>query len=198
MENLWLSSLRLHRRALDLSSIQLDGSHTLAKNGGAAIGYQGRKAGRTTNALFLADNQYLPLAVATPQAGNQHDTFELERAFTELCDLLEAAELRLEGPFLNADKAFDVIGLRQACARRDIEVNIPRNRRSADWQTDDDTPLDPELYRRRLVIERLNAWLDGFRTLLVRYETRLQNWLALHWLAFTVLLLRKIAQPTTS
>ena len=190
--------MRLHRRTLDLSSVQLDGSHTLAKNGGAAIGYQGRKAGRTTNALFLADNQGLPLAVATPQAGNQHDTFELERVFAELCDLLEAAELRLEGLFLNADKAFDVSSLRQACARLGIEANIPRNRRSADWQTADDTPLDPELYRRRLVIERLNAWLDGFKALLVRYETSLQNWLALHWLAFTVLLLRKIAPPPTS
>ena len=101
-KNWWLSSLRLHRRTLDLSSVQLDGSHTPAKNGGAAVGYQGRKAGRTTNALFLADNQGLPLAVATPQAGNQHDTFELERVFAELCDLLEAAELRLEGLFLNA------------------------------------------------------------------------------------------------
>ena len=197
-KNLWLNSLRLHRRTLDLSSVQLDGSHTLAKNGGAAIGYQGRKAGRTTNALFLADNQGLPLAVATPQAGNQHDTFELERVFAELCGLLEAAELRLEGLFLNADKAFDVSSLRQACARRGIEVNIPRNRRAADWQTADDTPLDPELYRRRLVIERLNAWLDGFKALLVRYETSLQNWLSLHWLAFTVLLLRKVASPPTS
>ena len=66
-----------------MSSAQLDGRHTLAKNGGAAIGYQGRKAGRTTNALFLADNQGLPLAVATPRAGNQRDTFELERVFAE-------------------------------------------------------------------------------------------------------------------
>ena len=96
---------------------------------------------------------------------------------------------------MNADKAFDVSNLRQACARCGIEANIPRNRRSADWQTDDDTPLDPELYRRRLVIERFNAWLDGFKALLVHYETSLQNWLALHWLAFTVLLLRKIAPP---
>jgi hypothetical protein len=53
-KKLWLASLRLHRHALDLSSIQFDGSHTLAKNGGAATGYQGRKAGQTTNALFLA------------------------------------------------------------------------------------------------------------------------------------------------
>ena len=181
-KKLWLASLRLHRRPFDLSSVQPEGSHTPAKNGGAAIGYQARKAGRTTNALFLADNQGLPLAVATPQAGNQHDTFELERVF---------AELRLEGLFLNADKAFYVSSLRQACARRSIEVNLPRNRRAADWQTDDDTPLDPELSRRRLVTERLNAWLDGFKALLVRYETSLQNWLALHWLTFTVLLLRK-------
>ena len=127
----------------------------------------------------------------------------MERVFTELCELLEAAELRLEGLFLNADKAFDVRSLRQACARRGIEVNIPRNCRAADWQTDDDTPLDPERYRRRLVIERLNAWLDRFKVLLVRYETSLQNWLALHWLAlhwlaFTVLLLRKITLPPTS
>ena len=197
-KNLWLTSLCLPRRTLDLSSVQRDGSHTLAKNGGAAIGYQGCKAGWTTNALFLADSQGLPLAVATPQAGNQHDTFELERVFAELCDLLEAAELRLDGLFLNADKAFDVTALRQACARRGIEANIPRNRRSADWQTDDDTPLVPERYRRRLVIERLNAWLDGFKALLVRYETSLQNWLALHWVASTVLLLRKIVPPPTS
>ncbi|RZJ57634.1 MAG: IS5/IS1182 family transposase, partial [Hymenobacter sp.] len=96
------------------------------------------------------------------------------------------------------DKAFDGSSLRQACARRGIEANIPRNRRSADWQTDDDTPLEPELYQRRLAIERLNAWLAGFKTLLVRYETSLQNWLAFHWLAFNALLLRKIESSPTS
>ncbi|SDZ02497.1 hypothetical protein [Hymenobacter psychrophilus] len=98
---IWLNSLRLHRRLLDLSSIQLDGSHTPAKNGGVAIGYQGRKSARTTNALFLADNQGMPLA------GNQQDTFDLERVFAELFALPEAANLRLDGLFLNADKAFD-------------------------------------------------------------------------------------------
>ena len=104
----------------------------------------------------------------------------------------------MAGLFLNADKAFDDTSLRQACAERDIKANIPRNRRAAAWQTDDDTPLDPELYRRRLVIGQLNAWLDGFKTLLVRHETCLENWLAFHGLAFVVLLLRKIARPTTS
>ena len=136
--------------------------------------------------------------MATPQAGNHHDTFALEYVFAELYDLLEQAHLRFVGIFLNADKAFDVTSLCQACARRDIEFNIPRNRRSTDWQTDDDTPLDPDLYRRRLVIEQMNTWLDSFKTLLMRYETCLENWQAFHWLAFVVMLLRKIARPPTS
>jgi len=169
----WLTLLRLHRRVLDLSSIQLEGSHTPAKNGGVAVGYQGRKAARTTNALFVADNQGQPLAVATPQAGQHHDTLALDTLFAELCGLLEVADLRLEGLFLNADKAFYVNVLCQACARRNSEVNIPPNRRTADWQTDDDT-------------------------LLVRFETCLHTWLAFHWLAFSVLLLRKIGRQPTS
>ena len=47
----------------------------LTKNGGAIV-YQGRKAGRTVSALFLADNQGLPLAVATPRVSNRHTAFE--------------------------------------------------------------------------------------------------------------------------
>ncbi len=55
---LWLTLLRLPRRLLGLSSIQLDGSHTPAKNGGAAVGHQGRKAARTTNIAICFYESY--------------------------------------------------------------------------------------------------------------------------------------------
>ena len=42
-EDLWQSVLSKYKEDLGLSSIDLDGSHTLAKNGGEAVGYQGRK-----------------------------------------------------------------------------------------------------------------------------------------------------------
>ena len=197
-KTVWLTVLRRNKRWLDCSSVQLDGSHTPAKNGGAAVGYQGRKKARTTTALFLADNQGQPLACATPQAGNHHDSFQLAALFEELCVLLEAAGIAVAGLFLNADSAFDTTELRQACATRHIEANIARNRRATDWQTDDDTFFDPERYRRRAVVEHANAWLDSFKTLLVRYETSVGNWLAFHWLAFVVLFLRKIKAKTTS
>ena len=193
----WRNVLRQNGAHLDCSSVQLDGSHTPAKNGGTAVGYQARKKARTTTVLFLSDNRGQPLACASPQAGNHHDTHLLNVLFGEICASLEAANIPVAGLFLNADKAFDTKDFRQECARREIEANIPRNRRAADWQTDDDTPFDPELYRQRVVVEHTNAWLDGFKTLLVRYETNVGNWLAWHWLAFVVIFLRKINQKPT-
>ena len=191
-KKLWLTLLQAHRRLLDLSSVQLDGSHTPAKNGGAAIGYQGRKAARTTNLLFLADRTGQPLACASPQAGHHHDLFDIETSFGELCNLLEEAQISLEGLFLNADSGFDSKNLRDDCFRRSIEANIALNPRSRKSEEAEDTYLDPELYRERTAIERTNSWLDSFKTLLVRFETSAENWLAFHFLAFAVLLLRKI------
>ena len=95
--------------------------------------------------------------------------------FEELCVLLEAAGIAVAGLFLNADSAFDTNELRQICATRNIEANIACNRRAIDWQTDDDIFFDPELYRRRAVVEHAYAWLDSFKTLLVRYKTSVGN-----------------------
>jgi transposase len=55
-QNVWVGLLVQHHAYLDLSSAQTDGSQTLAKNGGEAVGYQQGKAAETTNSLFLADN----------------------------------------------------------------------------------------------------------------------------------------------
>ena len=191
-KELWRRLLCLHRPRLDLSSVQLDGSHTRTRSGGAAIGYQARKGARTTNMLFLADNTGQPLACATPQAGNHHDLFDIETSFGELCALLESAQISLDGLFLNADSGFDASTLRTDCFRRGIEANIAHNPRSGPGETNADTYFDDELYRQRTAIERTNAWLDGFKTLLVRYEHYVESWLSFHYLAFAVLLLRKM------
>ena len=196
-KKLWLTVLHMHRRLLDLFSIQLDGSHTQAKNGGAAIGYQGRKAARTTNLLFLADNTGQHLACTSPQAGNHHDVFDIENSFGELCTLMEEAHISLEGLFLNANSGLYARCLREECFRCGIEANIVVNPRSGQKKEAEDQYFDAELYRQRTTIERTNSWLDSFKTLLVRFETSAENWLAFHFLAFTVLLLRKIP-PTTN
>jgi len=187
----WTAILKAHKALLDLSSMQLDGSHTPAKGGGQNIGYQGRKAAKTTNALFFVDKQGQPVAMATPQSGNHHDLYEIKTLFEQMCQLLEDAGVPVKGIFLNADAGFDAEELRNLCRDREIEANIadnPRNGTLAETYQH----FDEQLYKERFVIERTNAWLDSFKILLVRFDENIDSWMAQHWMAFAVLLLRKI------
>ena len=47
-------------------------------------------------------------------------------------------------------------------------------------------------YRRRWKIERLFAWLQNFRRLVVRYEYRADNFLGMAHLTVIVILLRRV------
>ena len=55
----WLAILASYKSLLDLSTSQLDGSHSPAKRGGEAVAYQGRKKCKTTNILLLTDRNGL-------------------------------------------------------------------------------------------------------------------------------------------
>jgi len=188
----WLSILSAHKDKLDLSSVQLDGTHTLCKQGGEAVGYQGRRAAKTTNSLFLADSQGQMLACASPQAGQHHDLFNIETLFEELCEMLTKAGINIKGLFLNADAGFDSQQMRRLCQHKEIEANIASNPRNGAIQTVDYLYFDEELYKDRTVIEHANAWMDSFKALLVRFEKKAINWVALLLLAFSVRFLRKI------
>ncbi len=108
-----------------------------------------------------------------------------------MCTLLKEAGIELNGVFMNADAGFDAQTLRQQCSERNIEANIDRNPRNTD-PTEGYVYFDEELYKKRYVMERTNAWIDGFKALLVRYEGRVATWLQQHLMAFSILLLRKI------
>lgn len=194
---IWVALLSSNLKYLDLSSIQFDGSHTPAKNGDDAVGYQGRKACNTTNALFIADNQGVMLAMSTPQEGQHHDLFQIQQLFDEICTILKEAGINLQDLFLNADPGFDSKEFRQACQKENIIPNVKPNPRNSDNQ--DKEPyqngthiFDDELYKDRSVIEHSNSWIDGFKALLVRFEFKVKNWMALHFIAFSVIFLRKI------
>jgi len=192
-KEVWIKLLAAYHPLLDLSSLQLDGSQTLCKNGGEAVGYQGRKKANTCNALFFCDNEGLPLAMATPQGGQQHDLHDIQTLFEELCQVLTGAGIELRGVFMNADSGFDAEILRQVCIEKELEANIyfnPRYKRNKEGESY--LYFDEDLYKRRFVIERMNAWLDGFKALLIRFETKVNTWMALHLLAFITILSRKI------
>jgi transposase len=107
-----------HRGKLDLSSGDLDGSHTPAIRGGQGVAYQGRKKRKTTNALYLTDRQGLPLAMSEPVRGNHNDLYDIEVRFELVTATLEEADIPVEGLFLNADAGFDPREFRKACRKK--------------------------------------------------------------------------------
>ncbi len=186
-EKAWRGALEKHKAGLDMSSVQLDGSHTPAKRGGGAVAYQGRKKCRTTNMLFLTDRRGQPLACGDAAAGNHHDTHGLAGQVKRMLGALEASEIPTGGLFLNADAGFDAQEFRDFLEDAEINANIRPNPRNGGGEGHF---FDELLYGHRFVVERTNAWLDGFKALLVRFETSPLHWKALHWLAFAVILLR--------
>lgn len=95
----WITFLNKHKKELDLSSVDLDGSHTPAIRGGAEVEYQGRKKRKTTNALYLSDRQGLPLAMSEPIAGNHNDLYKIQTQFEVLTNTLEQADIHVNGLF---------------------------------------------------------------------------------------------------
>ena len=91
--------------------------------------------------------------------------------------------------FLNADAGFDSEGFRKICSSKEIIANIDFNKRNS--KNTDNQPLpDDELYKERFSVERTNAWIDAFKSLLVRFETKSQTWMSLHYSAFALILIR--------
>lgn len=191
-KRVWTNLLAKKKACLDLSSAQLDGSHTCSKGGGEAVGYQGRNASNTTNSLFIADNSGQMIAMSTPQEGSHHDLFEIEKSFKEMIDQLEIAGIDTRGIFINADAGFDSKEFRAICIRGEIEPNIKTNPRNAKQENQEEHYFDEELYKKRTVIERANAWVDGFKALIIRYEKTISSWISLHWMAFTTMFINRI------
>lgn len=185
----WIKLLSKHKAKIDLSSADLDGSHTPAIRGGKQVEYQGRKRRKTTNALYLTDRQGLPLSMSDPIAGNHNDLYNIEVQFEVVTQTLEAADIGVNGLFINADTGFDSKDFRKSCNKKHINANICHNKRNGDADSDD--YFDQELYDLRFAIERTNARMDSYRLLLNRLDTTTESWKGFNFLAFIVTALKK-------
>lgn len=192
----WIALLSQHKSKLDLSSSDIDGSHTTALRGGEQVAYQGRKKRKTTNALYLTDRQGLPLAMSEPVAGNHNDLYDIEASVEELLETLDRAEIATEGLFINADAGFDAKSFHQTCAQKQLIANVACNKRKG--KPGPGHILDEELYQERYAVERTNAWMDSFRSLLNRFDTTVSSWKGFNFLAFIVLGIKKFNKTKKS
>jgi transposase len=108
------------------------------------------------------------------------------------------AEAALDSLFINrlpekliGDKAYDSDQLDEKLLKKHgVELIAPHRHGRKKPKTQDGRNL--RRYQRRWKVERLFAWLQNFRRLVVRYERHADNFLAFLQLACSVILLRFI------
>ncbi len=91
---------------------------------------------------------------------------------------------------LIGDMAYDSDVLDKRLARRGIDMISPHRSNRRRPPTQDGRSL--RRYRRRWKIERLFAWLQNFRRILVRFEYHADNYLGFVFLGCAIILLRNL------
>jgi transposase len=131
--------------------------------------------------MAVADRSGLPVAVCIDSA-SPHEVKLVESTLIEM--IVPEAPENLIG-----DNAYDSDRLDAELKPYGIEVIAPHrsNRRNI---TQDGRHL--RRYRRRWKIERLFAWLQNFRRLVVRYERFAENFLGMLHLGCCLILLRHL------
>jgi len=138
------------------------------------------KRGKGTKLMAVADSTGLPLAVYTTSA-SPHEVTLVGKTLVER--FVDEKPQRLIG-----DKAYDSDPLDEEMAAIDIEMIAPHKENRKKAKTQDGRKL--RRYKRRWKVERLFAWLQNYRRILVRYEYHDDNYLGFVHLGCILILLR--------
>lgn len=193
LKRLWDQSTERIRTVLDLSELNLDGTHTIAKKGGESVEYQGRKKAKTSNILPVLDKNGYPVASTGIIAGNRNDAYELEDNLSGIFKDMKKRKLPISGAYLNGDSAFDTKGARKVCFNNGVIPNIAENKRGRKKPKKGRKRLfNKEVYKNRFGTERTWAWVDKFKRLLIRFERSDTYFFGLHCIAFAMINLRNM------
>lgn len=178
---------------LDLSELNLDGSHTIAKKGGESVTYQGRKRAKTSNILPITDRRGYIVASTGIIAGHHNDAFDLKPSLQAAFKAIKRLGLRIVGAYFNADSAFDTRAARKVCFNHGLIPNIAENKRNRKHPKRGRKRLfNPDVYQHRFENEHTFAWIDKFRALLLRFDRKDVYFLGGHHIAYAMINLRHV------
>jgi hypothetical protein len=126
---------------------------------------------------------------------NRSDSVLLPQGLRDLKSVATQTGLDLTGATLNLDAGFDSKANRKHIFNAGMKPNIkenPRNRK----QTKRGRPrfFDAVAYTVRTTIERVFAWEDKFKRLLLRFERKQQRHRGFKLIAFTLINLREFCE----
>lgn len=183
--------LKLHDK-LDTEILHGDGSTTAAKKGGDLVGYSGHKHFKGEKIIAIVDRNVNVIAPYVQAAGNKNEG----PLFVEAMDVLKSIAckigLDLKGIIMSLDGAYDSRKNRKLIFNAKMIPNIPENKRNRKKTKRGRKRIyKKEIYQERFqTVERLFAWEDSFKRLLIRFEHKSKNHLGMKLIAYTMINLR--------
>lgn len=188
----------LHQRGrLDLDVVHGDGTATPSKKGGDNLGFSGHKQFKGDKVVAFCDRNCNVIAPFVSAPGHRNESPLLREALPQLSRIAQAVGLTLQGAIASLDGVYDCPRNRKAIFNRGMVPNIRPNPRGRKMPKRGRKPIyNPVLFKERFrTIERVFAWEDKFKRLLLRFERISRLHYALKTLAYTMINLRHFCQP---
>jgi hypothetical protein len=160
------------------------------------VGFSGHKKVRGDKVVPFCDRHSNVLAPFVAAPGNANESPLLKPALANLTDMAKAVGFDLRGSIVSLDGVYDCPANRKAIFNRGMVPNTPENRRGRKKTKRGRKRLfDAAILKERFrTIERVFAWEDKFRRLLLRFERISAVHYALKTLAYTMINLRHFCQ----
>jgi transposase len=187
------SVLRLEQDdLLDTTVIHGDGTTTAAKKGGDNIGFSGHKKVKGDKVVAFCDRRCNVIAPFVSAPGNHNESPLLREALPEVMRIARLAGIDLQDSIVSLDGVYDCRSNRKAIFNRGMIPNINPNPRGRKRSKRGRKPLfEAAIFEERFhTIERVFAWEDKFRRLLLRFDRLSQLHYAFKTLAYTMINLR--------
>ena len=187
------SVFTLHEKnLLDTSVTHGDGTTTMAKKGGDCLGYSGHKHMKSEKIVAFVDRDCHVLSPMVIAPGNCHEGPLFKRSFQFLKDIFKRLGRSLKGSTVSLDSAYDSANNRKMIFNAGMVPNIKENKRNRKYTKRGRKRLfDEEIFEERLsTVERVFAWEDKFKKLLLRFERISLHHFGLKLLAYTMINLR--------
>lgn len=184
-ETIWRKGLCAYdaKKGINWRWQSVDGCMTKAPLGGEAVGPNPTDRAKSgTKRSLLTEGAGMPLAIAVDGA-NRHDKMLLAATlYGQMVDRPDPAEVRQH---LCLDKGYDFPDIRELA---DDLGYVPHIKTRGEESSAKKTV--PKYRARRWVVERSHSWLNRFRRLLVRWEKRVDRYLAFLHFACAIIVWR--------
>lgn len=197
-DNIFAGSVSvLHQKKyLDISVIHGDGTTTAAKKGGDNLGFSGHKHMKGDKVVALCDRNCNVISPFVTAPGNRNESPLLRKVLPQVTCIAQTVGFNLKNTIVSLDGVYDSRANRKAIFNSCMIPNINENRRGRTTPKPGPKRLFVSaIFQERFrTIERVFAWEDKFKRLLLRFERISELHYALKSLAYTMINLRHFCQ----